>query len=326
MNDRAPSVTIKRLSPETYVREVLSRSNALWAGARTFDEYTAEFTAIVASPFGRRFSVLGLQIDGALVASCKRYTRSLRCGERIYKAAGIGAVFTPAEFRGRGYATALLGALLDRERELDTDCAYLYSDIAPAFYQRIGFEPLPSRLISLRSASVRGERVAVSTLTPNDLPAIRKVFDALDSRRPFSFRRTPLDWEWQRLRAASREDGAPPLTLGVRQGRTLAAYVTGRRLPKSDAFIVDEFAYAGDGDRALIMPLLRAAAGDLRTIRGWLPPSSAREALPRGAVRRRGSGISMLVPVSKRFRAAWNSHRAGVQGADSDPCWSTDHV
>jgi len=320
------TIRLDVLTPDEYARDVLPHSYALWAGARTFDEYVAEFSATANGGWGRRrFRTLGLRVDGELVASCKRYARVLRCGERTYDAAGIGAVFTPDELRGRGYATALLGAFLDAERDAGTDLAYLFSDIHPAFYQRLGFAALPSRTIALRAGMLLTQRVEVAALGSADAAAVRRVFDALDKRRPFAFARTPLDWEWQRLRASSREHGGGGVSLGVRRGRTLAAYVTGRRVPAADAFVLDELAFARDDDARCIAPLLRAAAGDLRTVRGWLPPAVAREALPRGAVRARSDAIAMIVPLSASFRSVFRTSTAGPR-ADADPCWSTDHI
>ncbi|HEY0394950.1 MAG TPA: GNAT family N-acetyltransferase [Candidatus Elarobacter sp.] len=317
---------IEPIAPEEYARDVLPHSGELWAGARTFDEYVAEFHATAASGWGkRRFRTVGLRIGGELVASCKRYDRVLRCGERRFTAAGIGAVFTPQRLRGRGYATALLGAFLDAERDTGTDLAYLFSDIHPAFYERLGFVPLPSRTIALRADLLPTERVEVSVLGEPDAPAVRRVFDALDARRPFAFARTPLDWEWQRLRDSSREYGGGLVRLGVRRGRALGAYVTGRRIPSADAFVLDELAFARDDDRHLIAPLLRAGAGDLRTVRGWLPPAVARDALPRGAVRVRRDAIAMVIPLSPGFRSALRAHRDEPRER-ADPCWSTDHI
>jgi GNAT superfamily N-acetyltransferase len=319
-------IRIDVLTPREYVRDVLPHSHALWAGVRSLDEYATEFEATARSSWGkRRFRTIGLRVGRELVASCKRYERTLRCGEYAYKAAGIGAVFTPEELRGRGFATALLGAFLDAERAAGTGFAYLFSDIHPAFYERLGFVMLPSRTISLRADALSGARVPIAALDERDSGAVRRVFDALDVRRPFAFARTALDWEWQRLRAASRERGGAPLRLGVRRGRALAAYVGGRRVPEADAFVLDEFAFVRDDDRPLLAPLLRAAAGDLRTIRGWLPPAIARDALPRGAVRARRDAIAMVLPLSGPFRTALRAH--GLDRRErADPCWSTDHI
>ena len=234
-------------------------------------------------------------------------------------------MFTPEELRGRGYATALIAAFLDAEREAGTDLAYLFSDLHPVFYERLGFVPLPSRTIALRADMLPSERLAIAALGDADAGAMRRVFAALDARRPFAFARTALDWEWQRLRGSSREHAGQIVRLGVRRGRALAAYVSGRRVPAADAFVLDELAFARDEDAHAIAPLLRAAAGDLRTVRGWLPPAVARNALPRGAVRARSSAIAMILPLSAPFRARFRA-RATEKRDPADPCWSTDHI
>jgi predicted N-acetyltransferase YhbS len=317
---------LETVTPDEYAREVLPHTAELWAGARSFDEYVAEFRAAAASGWGkRRFRTVGLRVGGALVATCKRYERELRCGERANRAAGIGAVFTPAALRGRGYATALIAAFLDAERAAGTDLAYLFSDLYPAFYARLGFVALPSRTIALRAGTLPADRIEVAVLTGDDAVAMRRVFGALDARRPFAVARRPLDWEWQELCATSNVHPARLIRLGVRRGRALRAYVTGRRIPTADAFVLEELAYARDDDARFIAPLLRAAAGDLRTVRGWLPPTVARESLPRGAVRPRSTAIAMVAPLSASFRAALRAQPPDKRSA-ADPYWSTDHI
>ena len=318
---------IVHLAPAEYAREVLPHSAALWAGDRDFASYVAEFEQLCASGFGRRrLRTLGLAHDGALVASCKRYQRELRCGERTFRAAGIGAVFTPEALRGRGYATAFLGALLDAERAAGTDLVYLFSDIHPAFYERLGFVRLPSRAIALRADTLPHARIAARTIADGDWPAIERCFATLEGERAFALTRPPLVWEWLRLRARSREASGVLVRLGIVRGRRLAAYVLGRRFATADAFALDEFAYVDEEAAALIPALIRNAAGDLRKVTGWLPPAPARTLVPRGAVRARRTGVAMLLPLSAAARAAWQRSHAGVAASPADAYWNADHV
>lgn len=315
------------LSPAEYVRDVLPHSAAIWRGDRSFADYAAEFGAVSASGFGRRrFRTLGLSLDGNVVTSCKRYQRELRCGERMFRAAGIGAVFTPEAQRGRGYATAFLGALLDAERANGTDLVYLFSDIHPAFYERLGFRRLPSRAIVLRADTLPHARIAAHTLADADWPAIERCFATLDATRAFALTRPPLVWEWLRLRARSGESGGVSVRLGIMRGRRLGAYVLGRRFPAVDSFALDEFAYVDEEAAALVPALIRNAAGDLRKVTGWLPPPPARALIPRGAVRARRTAVAMILPLSAGARAAWLHAEAAVTGAPADPCWNADHV
>lgn len=317
------------IAPADYARDVLPHSSEIWAAGRTLEEYVDDFVAVAESAYGkRRFRTLGLRIDGGIVVSCKRYERELRCGERTLRAVGIGAVFTPPGLRGRGYASALIGMLLDAERATGSDVAYLFSDIHPVFYERLGFVALPSRSISLRADMLPATRLEIAPADDGDWTAIRGCFDALDSRRPIALRRTPLVWEWLRtsLRTGrSRPDGQR-VALIVRTARSASAYVFGRRFPKLDAFALDEYGYTGDDGFDAVAPLLRSAAGDLRKITGWLPPDVARAALPRGAVRKRKNSIMMIALLSAPARAAWQRHAAAIAADDADRCWSTDHI
>lgn len=315
------------IAPADYARDVLPLSSELWAEGRTLERYVEDFHRVAASAYGRRrFRTLGLRIDGALCASFKRYEREVRCGTRILRAAGIGAVFTPPALRGRGYASAMLGAFLDAERDAGTDIAYLFSDIHPSFYERLGFISLPSRTISLRADSLPAHRLDVATVGDGDWTAIRRCFETLDARRRMTFKRTPLVWDWVRMRAHGNTAEGLQINLIVRKNRGAIAYVFGRRFPKLDAFVLDEFAYTGDEGFDAVAPLLRSAAGDLHKITGWLPPDIARVALPRGAVKKRKSAIAMVALLSASARAAWRTSSAGVLDDDADRVWATDHI
>lgn len=310
-----------------YARDVLPYSSSIWAQGRSLEEYIHDFVAVAGSAYGkRRFRTIGLRADGAIVVSCKRYEREVRCGDRVLQAVGIGAVFTPAELRGRGYASAMIGTLLDSERAAGIDVVYLFSDIHPTFYERLGFIALPSRTISLRADKLPATRLDIAPVTEADWTAIRRCFDALDSRRPISFKRTPLVWDWLRTSNRLNRTGGQPVALIARRGRNADAYVFGRRFPKLDAFALDEYGYTGDDGFDAIAPLIRSAAGDLRRVTGWLPPDIARPALPRGAVKKRKSAILMLAPLSQPARASWRRNGPAILDDDADRCWSTDHI
>ncbi len=316
------------IGADEYATAVLPHSAAMWAGDRSYDRYVGDFYALVGSSFGRkRFRTVGLRIAGELVASIKRYERELRCETSVLRAVGIGAVFTPDALRGRGYASALLGAFLDAERAAGTDIAYLFSDIHPVFYERLGFVQLPSRLITLRADTLDTRRIPIRALDGTDWQAVRRCFDALDARRAITLRRSPLVWDYVRMRVGEGERAVPGrIALGVPRGKGLAAYVFGRREPRTDAFVIDEFAYTGDDGFDAVPALLRSAAGDLRKIAGWLPPDIARTAIPRGAVRKRKTAITMIAPLSTIARTRFAPLEPTLSRDAADRLWSFDHV
>ena len=319
---------LSAIASDEYARVVLPETHALWGAKRSFETYLDDFHAIADSAYGkrRRFTV-GLRVDGRIACSCKLYDRELHWGAKTLRATGIGAVFTAPAFRGRGYASAMLGALLDEERAAGRDLAYLFSDIHPAFYERLGFYELPSRLISLRANLLDGAPAGGVPFGASDWPAVRRCFEALESEREWGFKRTPLVWDWIRQKwSTPLEPSVQPVHLIVRRNRSAIAYAIGRRVPTQDAFVIDDFGFAGEAGRQVMPALLRSAAGDLRRVTGWLPPAVAREALPRGSVRARKSAVFMLVPLSPSARGWWQANREAALAARHDAVWSADHV
>jgi hypothetical protein len=108
----------------------------------------------------------------------------------------------------------------------------------------------------------------------------------------------------------------------VRRRGGVAAYVFGVRDPERDAYVVDEFAFADESAAIAIPALLRAAAGDLRRITGWLPPDTARRLLPKLAIRKRSRAIPMIAPLRSEGRRLFELISKSREGF----CWATDHI
>ena len=68
----------------------------------------------------------------------------------------VGPVYTPPEFRGHGYASAVTAAVSLRAREAGAAEILLYTDLANptsnSIYQRIGYRPVEDRLVLAFSA------------------------------------------------------------------------------------------------------------------------------------------------------------------------------
>ncbi len=320
------TLALRSIDAESYSRIVLPLTAPLWAAGRDFESYARHTLELARSGYGRNhYSTIGLYDGALLCATCKCYEREVRVGERTLKALGIGAVFTPTELRGRGYGSAMLAALMDREHAAGSDALYLFSDIAPAFYEALGFVAFPSRVFSLRSDDLPHARMSIKQATPEDRAAIRRLFSRHERSRPWSFKRTPLFWEWLYLRTrhGSEHPGDDALTFVLREGSRVDAYVTGVRSAAHDSFIVDELGIRDERERDLTAPFLRSAAGDLRRIVGWLPPEPIRRMLPRGSIRRRKDAIFMVAPLT-RAGHLWVRSSSGT--GIGDAVWSTDHI
>jgi predicted N-acetyltransferase YhbS len=318
---------LRELSAQEYAREVLPLTEPLWANGRTFETYVSQTAEIAASPYGRRaFRTLALTAGGThILASLKRYERAARTADRELHAMGIGAVFTPQEQRGRGYASAMLALALDAARKSGFDFAYLFSDIHPQFYKELGFAEMPSRSISLRADTLGAQRITVERMQDRDWSGVRRCFDEMEASRPFGLLRSPSVWNWIRTRLVhgSEHTQGQPVNLVVRRSKRIAAYLIGQREPKHDALVLDEAAFADEESAQLLPTLLRSAAGDLRRIVGWLPPKPLRTLLPRGSVRRRSDAIWMIAPLSP---AGVAFVKAAQSTGIADGVWTLDHI
>ena len=290
------------------------------------DLYVAQTLEIARGAYGRRhYRTVGLYDGGTLVASCKRYERRLYYGSTTVDAVGFGAVYTPADLRGRGYASVMLAAELDRSRDAGVAAAYLFSDIRPEFYATLGFSTIPSRDFTLRADALPAQRLRPSPLRDADWEGLRRCFEATEARRAAGFVRDRSAWSWIRMRMRQGSEVATGhiYNLVARRGRSISAYVLGARAPERDAYILDEFGFADDAGAAAVPSLLRAAAGDLRRITGWVPPSALRTILPRAPARKRDSSILMIAPLLAPARELLETIAARERGNFG---WPTEHI
>ena len=316
------------IAPGDYVRTVLPQTYPFWGGGRSYHRYVADFLTTAQSwrVRPRRFTV-ALSIENEAVSSCKLYWRSLRWnGERL-RALGIGAVFTPPSFRGRGYASAMLGAVLDDAVREGADIAFLFSDIQPAFYARLGFVEFPSRRFTVRASALSFDRVTVSPIADEDWAPVRRCFERMERGRSWSFTRTAATWTGVRDTMTARSPrGTQSVCLAVKRGSSVRAYVFGRRVAQAGELVVRELGFAGDDARALLQPLLRAAAGDLDRVTGWLPPEPARDALTGARVTPRRKAVLMMASLSREGRRWSKACGPDAQSSRGDAVWIEDHV
>jgi len=116
------------------IPKLLADAYPEWQRGRTFAQYCVDNRKEEA--YGTRFV---LEHGGLLVSSLIWLRPKSSLQRRVY---GIGSVVTPPRFRGKGYASEMLTHCL-RMADLSTDIVFLYSDVAPAFYERFAFRALP---------------------------------------------------------------------------------------------------------------------------------------------------------------------------------------
>jgi predicted N-acetyltransferase YhbS len=126
------------------LERVLDDTFPLWSDGLTRAHYGKSWAAQVRTPWGAAHLDRVALVDGPhVVSSAKRYDLTLRLDGRIRRVLGIGAVFTAEAYRGRGAARELIARMLETAVTEGQEFAMLFSEIPPAFYERLEFVPVP---------------------------------------------------------------------------------------------------------------------------------------------------------------------------------------
>ena len=160
-----------------YLEQILDDSFPIWNDGLTRERYAQFWEAQRRTAWGSvHLDRVAMVERGRVIASAKRYDLSARIEGRIRRVLGIGAVFTTPEKRGSGAASRLLEAMLEAAEAEGYEYAMLFSEIDPAFYQRLDFVPIPvveSRLqVTLKGGA---PAVLVRAGDDHDLPSVAEM-------------------------------------------------------------------------------------------------------------------------------------------------------
>jgi predicted N-acetyltransferase YhbS len=109
----------------------------VWSKNRTFEQYCSDNGKEDA--YGTRYVI---EDNGEIVSSMILLTLKSIGGKSVY---GIGSVLTSPIYQYKGCATELLKNCI-QQINVNTSLVFLYSEIAPSFYERFNFKVLPSYL------------------------------------------------------------------------------------------------------------------------------------------------------------------------------------
>jgi GNAT superfamily N-acetyltransferase len=267
-----------------YLQQILEESFPIWGEGLGEAQYGRFWDAQLLTPWGRSHLDRVAIVDGGdVTSSAKRYDLSARIDGRIRRVLGIGAVFTSPRRRGQGGARRLLELMLDSAEAEGYEYAMLFSEIEPAFYERLDFVPVPLLESTITVTRGRGTpAVLVRYGDDRDLPNIVDI-----SARTAEGARLALDRseDWIRFGVTKRRllagFGAPGLRdvefLVTEEGHQAVAYLIST--VHDGRWFIEE---AGDRDPTgarvgamLQLMLARAPHLDAPVIRGWLPPGFA---------------------------------------------------
>jgi GNAT superfamily N-acetyltransferase len=233
------------------------------------------------TPWGRRRLQRVALVDerGRLLACAKRYVHDIRLDGREGWMAGIGAVFTPVEARGRGHATRLIELLIERERAAGALVAGLFSEIGTQFYERLGFRTVPLDEVTVTVRRKDGSpAMLVRSGEERDLPLVAAMHARRTAGVRFALRRDAQAVHYalskKRLLAGLGPPGLRQVEFFVaEEGASAVAYVI--LSENANGWTLEE---AGDRDPAAarigaMLQVLMAREPAHRTplIRAWWP-------------------------------------------------------
>lgn len=217
------------------LERILDQTYPVWHEGLTRQAYGQWNRAQLRVPWARggrlqRFALV--DSAGDVLASLKRYRFDARLDGAPAAMAGIGAVFTPPDQRGRGHASALIDRVLEQERQEGVAWAGLFSEIGADFYQRLGFSTVPIDEVTVGVQRQGGGTPAMLVRSGDlrDLPALSALHDVRSAGARCALRRNAEHIEFalakKRLFAGLSGAGTRQLEFFVaEEGATAVAYV-----------------------------------------------------------------------------------------------------
>jgi GNAT superfamily N-acetyltransferase len=269
------------------LEDIIDATYPIWNEGLTRDGYARWNAAQMRTAWGkdhlRRFALLDDR--GRWVATAKRYLLPMRLDGVDGIMCGLGAVFTPPEKRGHGYATVIIEQLIDRAREEGAPVAGLFSEIGEQLYRRLGFVTVPMDEVDVEVERKGGApAMLVRSGEARDLPALATMHATRSEGVRFALRRDPLliDYALSKKRLlAGFGHGAGPRAerqlefFVAEEGVSAVAYVV--LSVNAGGWTLEE---AGDRDPAgarlgatLQVLLAREPSRSAPLIRAWWPPA-----------------------------------------------------
>ena len=172
--------------------EIIAATFPIWNEGLTPQGYAKWNAAQLRTPWGRQHLQRLALVDhaGHLLATAKRYHYPIRLDGREGIMCGFGAVFTPPERRGHGYAQELLRRVMAEEEQNGTLLAGLFSEIGAAFYERVGFRTVTLDEVTVTIEPKSGTpAMLVRAGDERDLPDIAAMHETRAATSPFALRR-----------------------------------------------------------------------------------------------------------------------------------------
>ena len=198
------------------INQVLGENFSIWSPGLDRSRYRHYQWWQMSTVWGRRhLKYFGhfAQNNERCVASCKRYTFEYSSRGRVFKVAGIGAVYVSERNRGKSYGLAMLEEMAELCRREGYDAIVLNSDIDPAYYERLGYHVFDAsaftikisdewlqqsiKVLDARSDKNKDESFAIRSVSDGDFSEMIKHHRRWLSAREYGLVRTEDYWRYK---------------------------------------------------------------------------------------------------------------------------------
>jgi predicted N-acetyltransferase YhbS len=239
-------------------------------------------------------------LDGRVVAACGCFHVSVRIDGTVERACAVGSVHTLPEFRGRGFAPRLLAFAETRERQAGKTFSLLYSDISPAYYERLGYRRCAAAqgwVNPSEGGTKSSSSCTLSRFQPADeLSTLCDLYDRGHARHALSIARSAEYWRY--LLTQGQEDEFYFAEMG---GKRIGYVRLGSRPQGVIIRDVSLLEAADETERGLYSAVIALAKErSVGRIGGWMPADAVCPEL--FEVADRGQELTMIKPLVDRIK------------------------
>ena len=164
-------------------------------------------------------------VNDTVVSTLRVWERRMRVGASLVTMGGIGGVCTHPNYRGVGYASALMRDTIDYLQLTGCDLGVLFTIIPEAFYRRLGWTALPLHSFTVKCNVAKSvadlSAWQITDFNPEtDLDAVAALYDLANAQQSGTIARTRAYWDM----APSRIRGVLP-TVVARQNGHIGGYL-----------------------------------------------------------------------------------------------------
>ncbi len=318
-------------SAEQHERDLLSFH--AWGMSLTLEQYLERESTLRATVWpgdGLRTWVLDdPKLD--LVASCETLPMAsevMHAGRsHLGITEGVATVYVEERFRGKGFASLLMGEVAKNLRHEGKQAVILFSEVGEGLYARVGFQARPRRLHRLTASAQAPLEVELLSWEQVLLLTQEREFLAAQEHGGEGFAihpsREQLDWHRARARYYERALGLPAMEVtGARKGGSWMLWLCAK---KSDALHVLCSGVMAPGEaraRSEVCSLLQAARvmahrAEVSQVELWatdLPApcwGALKEVEALELVTTPDTSIPMILPLDERVQSShWIPSRA----------------